>query len=919
MLVGRQSEIATINRAVGEARSGRTACLVLAGEAGVGKTALLDDAVARAVGFRVLRTRGVEAEAEVPFAALVELLGPLASRIDELPGPQAAALQGVFALERTQQTEATAAAAATLALLSAAAEDAPLLVLVDDAHWLDAASGLAVALAARRLREARIAVLLAARAEEEPRFSLEGLARLAVEPLEPDAALELVASASPSLDEATAKRVVRAAAGNPLALLELPALARAGGGASILGEPLPPGEAARRLFGRRLKALEPESRLALLVAAGARSGDLRLLAVAWSSLGVATPAVETAETSGLVRIEEQRLEFRHPLVRSLVYGDAAPAERRRAHTALAEAMADDPRARDERIWHLALAAVGPNAEVADALAESAARLPTAAALERAARLTPDRILRARRLVAAAGAAQVAGEFEAAASLAIESVDETDDVIDCARAEHVIARAEAEQNRVQEAVERFVRAAESIENVAPVEAARILVDAIEPCAGAGEVARGVELAGRARDLARKGDAATRLRIESRYADALIFAGRNPEARRVALAAAEAAEQAALAGDRSLATLEAQLDLTEAFYGGGDVNRARPVAVRVVDEARRRGALELLRGALANLMTLEHLAGRVLPELAAAEEELEVARGLGGGGGSVVQALGHVAWGEALRGLESQCRDHVRECCERSSRGGRDPVVHPSLALLELSLGRPEDAAAWLEQSPRMRERYALVDAGWINPERPLLIEAYVRSGRRCDAQLELERFEGAVEVANPPHALALAARCRGLLAAAATFADEFERALRHHERDPRPFERARTLLCYGERLRREKRRLDARERIREALEAFVLLGATPWANRAEAELAATGERSRRRVAATRDDLTPQELTVTRLVAQGLTNREVAAQLFLSTNTIETHLRHVFQKLGVRSRTELAAKFTDFRDSIGAFPS
>lgn len=248
-----------------------------------------------------------------------------------------------------------------------------------------------------------------------------------------------------------------------------------------------------------------------------------------------------------------------------------------------------------------------------------------------------------------------------------------------------------------------------------------------------------------------------------------------------------------------------------------------------------------------------------------------------------------------------------------------MVHPSLALLELSLGRPEDAAAWLEQSARMRESYAIVDAGWVDPVRPLLVEAYVRSGRRGDAELMLEQFVAAVEVARSAHGLALAARCRGLLADVATFADEFERALANHEGDSRPFERARTLLCYGERLRREGRRSGARERIREALEAFVLLGATPWAHRAEAELAATGERSRRRVAATRDDLTAQELTVTRLVTQGLTNKEVAAQLFLSTNTIETHLRHVFQKLGVRSRTELAARFTDFRDSSGTFPS
>src|SRR6266571_882122 len=229
MLVGRENEIATINRVLAEARSGRAAGLIVAGEAGVGKTALLDDAVARAPDFLVLRTRGVEAEAAVPFAALVELLGPMASKVDALPEPQASALRGVFALAGLQELEATAAAAATLALLAGAAEDAPLLVVVDDAHWLDAASGFAAALAARRLREAQIAILFAVREEEEPRFSLEGIERLGVEPLEPDAAFELVTGASPSVDEATAERIVAAAAGNPLALLELPSLARGGG------------------------------------------------------------------------------------------------------------------------------------------------------------------------------------------------------------------------------------------------------------------------------------------------------------------------------------------------------------------------------------------------------------------------------------------------------------------------------------------------------------------------------------------------------------------------------------------------------------------------------------------------------------------------------------------------------------------
>jgi len=224
-------------------------------------------------------------------------------------------------------------------------------------------------------------------------------------------------------------------------------------------------------------------------------------------------------------------------------------------------------------------------------------------------------------------------------------------------------------------------------------------------------------------------------------------------------------------------------------------------------------------------------------------------------------------------------------------------------------------AALEPTIRIREQRGAIDAALWTPELPMLIEAYVRAGRFADAQTTLVHFEALAREVGRPLAEALAHRCRGVLTDKG-FETEFDAALAAHDLDPRPFERARTVLCYGERLRRARRRLDARERLRDAHDAFVGLGATAWANRAEAELAATGERSRKRVASTRDNLTPQELVVARLVAQGLTNREVAAQLFLSTNTIETHLRHVFQKLGVRSRTEFAAKFTDFRDSTAA---
>ena len=910
MLVGRDAELEQIEQLLTAARAGEAVALVVEGEPGVGKTALLEACAESAEGFRALKARGIEAEVELPFAALVELLEPLADRIEELPRAQASALQQALALEPTKQTEA-AIAAATLGLLSLVAEESPVLVLVDDAQWLDASSGLAIAFAARRLHEAPLAFVFATRVEDEPRFSLEGIDRALLLPLGEHASTELVIRSMPSLDEAATVRVVSAAAGNPLALLELPSLLSEGPEAPALQEPLPSGTAARHLFGRRLDALDPEARSALLVAAVERSGDLAVLNRAWQSLGFEPDIVEAAERANLAWVRDNAYEFRHPLVRSLVHGEANPVDRRRAHAALAAALADDTQAADEWAWHRALAAIGPDAEVADALASSAEHQPpraAAAAFERAARLTPDRPLRAQRLLAAADAAHIAGEHEVSARLAEAGEAETEEPVVRALAERLIALSELERDRPRDAVERLVRAADLVEDLDPILAARILAETIEPCAATGQLERGVELGRRARSLARGADGAMRLQVELRYADAVHSTARFQEAETLSL---EAAEDALSNGDESLTSLESQLLLAEAFFSGGDLDRARPIAEQTVDEARRQGALGPLRFALATVFSIELTAGRALQLLAAAQEELELAQGLGRAWARA-EALGHVAWGESLRGLEEECRGHVKERFELQRLHRANPIVHPSLGLLQLALGRPEEAVKALEPTVRIQAERGLVDAAKPTPEQPLLIEAYARAGRREEAERLLEQFERSARDKRPL-ARALAARCHGLLADRAGFADAFERALAEHDRDIRPFERARTLLLYGERLRRDKRRLDARAQLNEALTAFEELGTISWSRRATDELAATGQRARRRKDAARAELTPQETVVARLVAQGRTNREVATELFLTTNTIETHLRHIFQKLGVRSRTELAAKFTDFRDS------
>ncbi len=906
MLVGRDSELGRLRELLEAARAGQSSSIVLVGEPGVGKTALLEAVAEQAEGFRTLRTRGVEAEAELSFAPLVELLAPLADLIETMPAAQAAVLQAMVSLSEAQ-SRLGEAAAATLALLTAAADKSPVLVVVDDAHWLDLASGLALGFAARRARDTALAIVFATRVEEELRASLDDIDRLIVEPLGPGSAEKLVVDAFPSLDEATAARVMSAGAGNPLALLELPALLSGDDGASVLAEPPPAGDAAQQLFGRRLSKLGADGRLALLVAAAARGGDLRLLTRAWDELVIAG-MIDEAESSGLVILEGGQLDFRHPLVRSLAYSEASAVERRRVHAALAAAgRVGTDAEREEAIWHAALAATGPDRETADKLAELAARSPAAAAAtayERSARLTPDAGEAARRLLAAAGAAHEAGEFQASARLAAESRGPLDDELAGAEAERLIALAEFERDRPRDTVDRLERAARSIAGLAPARAARMLADTIEPCASTGQPERGLELAEVARDLARDSDPLTRLHVGLRHSDALHFSGRFPEARALALETAQAAERQSI---EELGGLEGLLLLAEAFFSGGELDRATPLARETVREARSIGALALLRIALASVFTYEFQSARILLALAAAEEELELAHGLARRSARI-EALGHVAWCYAVRGEEERCRSHVGERFELSAMGRADPIVHPSLALLELAQGRFEEAVAAIEPTMRVRE-----GRGILAPvDLALLIEALAQAGRISDAEPILQRFESDPRVIEDPPSRALAGRCRGLMADRSSFETEFERALEEHRPEPRPFEEARTRLCYGERLRREGRRLDARSRIREALDAFRWMGATAWERRAEAELAATGERARRRVEETRDELTPQELVVARLVAQGLRNKEVAAQLFLSTNTIETHLRHVFQKLGVRSRTELAARFTDFRD-------
>jgi DNA-binding CsgD family transcriptional regulator len=863
------------------ARKGEAVALLVGGEAGIGKTSLLGAVAASARDFDVLRARGIETESELPYATLLELLQPELDRLEQLPAPQAEALAGALGAA-LPPADGFAVAAATAAFLAELAGERPTLVLVDDFQWVDQPSAVAIVFAARRVHQAALATVLSLREPLPPPVALGDLELVTLRPLDDRAASELATRYG--VGSSMRPRLVREAAGNPLVLVELarsPNLADPG-----------TQDVAERLFGRELDALDAEALTALLVAALDDTGDADLVAEAAGGHG----PVRRLEAAGLVHIRAGRLEFRHPLVRSLVLGRSWQDARRDAHARLAALLpAGDPRTR-----HRALAAAAPDSELAEELVALAGRSAGGGrlwALERAADVSPAGPVRTCRLLEAAQAAFSVRDIDAAERLLGEVMAAGDDG----------PRVEATEleARLMLLDGNLVAGSELLETLAfelaveqPRRAVRMLVDAVPPLAEAGETKRASRLADRACALSPATDPTLRLVAEAAQAESQIWLGNWRDGQSRYRDVAYRAEQLGL--DKEAST---QLWLIEVLHTAGLNDKARETATAVVRHARRTGALADLCRALAFLFSIEFQCGRIRPARAAATEELEFAAGLG----RVMEhkdALGHLAWCAAHQCAEEECRRLVADRYELSERLGDDAKLHPSLGLLELGLGNAEEAAAALS-------RAAKTDAmrGYRTATQPILLtadlaEALFRAGAAEEARAVVAEFERDAREAGRSHALSLAHRCRGLLAEPDCFDAEFEISLELDQDEPRPLERARTIFCWGERLRRAKRRTEAREKLKDAHDELERLGSTLWARRAQTELGATGLRPRRRDPSGRGVLTPQERTVAELAAEGLSNREIAASLFVSTNTIETHLRHVFQKLGVRSRVELA---------------
>jgi DNA-binding CsgD family transcriptional regulator len=899
-LLGREREREALDRLLDSGRAGRGGALVVHGEPGIGKTALLECAVETGREFRVASICGVESEMEMAFAALQQLCCPYLELMEHLPEPQRDALAVAFGLGAGPAPNPFLVGLAVLGLLAEVAEEQPLLCVVDDAHWLDSASARALAFVGHRLLAEKITLVFATRELGE---ELRGLPDLEVRGLCDGDASALLSSVVPFLlDEQVRGRIVSETRGNPLALLELPrglTPAQLAGGFGLVAA----GALAGRIeesFARRLESLCDDTRLLLLLAAADPVGDPLLLWRAAEKLGISAEGAADMETAGLITLGEQ-VTFRHPLVRSAVYGSAPAQQRRAVHSALAE-VTDRRADADRRAWHLAAAASAPDEEVASELERSAGRaqarggLAAAAAfLQRSVALTGDPARRTDRALAAARANLYAGAFDEALRLLPMAEAGSPDELQRAHAKLLRARISFASTRGSGAPTLLLNAARELESVDLDLARATYLEALSAAMFAGRLAR---LGSGVHEVARAAMAAPRPVRPQRVPDVLLdgLATLFTEGYRAALPILRQA-QSAFDAEMPVAEQLHWLWLASIFSVllWDDV-RWETLSERNVQLARETGALGELTHALGMRAHVHFFAGE-LATAASLVDEIRAAAEATGGNLPPYAAVGLAA----MRGREAETVGLIGGCREELTRRGEGigiSVLDWAEAVLYNGLGRYEEACA---AAVRVAEHPDDVNSSsWGMVE---LIEAAVRAGTPELAAEAHGRLLDMTQASATDWGLGIAARSRALLTGGAGAESLYCEAIERLGRTQLRPELARARLLYGEWLRRQRRHTDARGELRIALEMFNDFGMEAFAQRTHRELRATGERPRRRTPHTRDQLTPQETQVARLAAEGRTNREIAAQLFISPNTVDYHLRKAFRKLDVKWRTQL----------------
>jgi DNA-binding CsgD family transcriptional regulator len=898
-LCGRDGERALLDGLLEQARAGRSGVLVLRGAAGVGKTALLEHAVDSGSDLVVVRAVGVESEMELAYAALHQLCAPLFDRVDRIPGPQRDALETTFGLREGPVPNRFLVGLATLSLVSEAAQVRPLVCVVDDAQWLDRASAHVLAFVARRLLAEPVVLVLATRALTG---EFGGLAELVVEGLGDGDARALLASAVPGrLDERVADQLLVEACGNPLALLELPrglSAAQLAGGFGLPGAMSLSGR-IEESFVNRLEALPEDTQQLLLVAAAEPTGDAGLLWRAAERLGIADAALCPAESARLLEVEG-RVRFRHPLVRSAVYRAATPHRRRRVHRALGEATDAqvDP---DRRAWHLAEATSGPDEDVAAELERAAGRaqarggLAAAAAfLERAAALTQEPQRQAERALAAAQTQYEAGALDDA--LALLATAEAEGVDDAHRARVHLLRAQIAfaSRRGGDAPQLLLTAARELEAVDPNLARATYLEALSATMFAGRLARGAG----AVEISEAALVGPPPPAAPRPPDLLL------QGLAVQFTAGYAAGAPILKEALRAFRQETVLPPHEArwlWFASWvalhlwDDETWEVLSTRHLELVREAGALTALPFVLTNRSSVYAHAGE-LTVAASLEEELRAAIGATG--------IAPVPYGAlsiaALRGREAELSKLIQTSVSEAEARGEGlalTVTEMLSGTLYLGLGRYDAALAAVRHAERYHE---MGPAIWTLTE---LIEAAARSGEPHLAGHALEVLAEKTRASGTDWALGMEARSRALVSDGDAAERLYREAIDRLSRARLRLQFARAHLLYGEWLRRERRRLEAREQLRTAFEMFNAMGIMAFAGRAERELLATGERVRKRSVETRDELTAQEAQVARLAGNGLSNAEIGARLFVSQHTVAYHLRNIFSKFGITSRRQL----------------